>query len=167
MRLILIFLFVFSFHSLIGQDKAILQKQLLQILVDYPNEFKNLTSPGEAIRLKFDISGTNGNSLISKMGGKTYVSAMVSLSGTAEENKKIFEKWVNLLDQINFNGVKMIGAPTCSSNCGEYVVYSKKWAFDSNRDDLDHKYLPFKIRLEMLDVEGVYTVGMHIGEVDE
>jgi len=164
MRAILILILTISIHPLFAQDKGTLQKQLVQILSDYPNQFKNLEDSEKAKKLKFRLSGTIGNGII--MGSnKLYISSSLPVPKSEEEAKTLFQKWVDLIDQVSFNGMKMIGT-LCTSSCGDYVIHSKKWAFDSNRADLDSRYLPFKISVEVLNFEGAFAASILIGEID-
>jgi hypothetical protein len=104
--------------------------------------------------LKFKLSGTTDNGFI--MGDdKVYISFRLPTITTTKEAKELFDKWVQVLDKINFNGVKMLGT-LCENNCGEYVVYSKVWAFDDKRKDLSPLYYPFKISLESMNIEAIW-----------
>ena len=114
-RLVFLFL-VISFRSN-AQDPALLQKQLVQIMSDFTNKFENLKDSQNPLYLKFKLSGTTDNGFI--MGDdKVYISFRLPTITTTKEAKELFDKWVQVLDKINFNGVKMLGTP-CENNCGE------------------------------------------------
>lgn len=159
----LIFLFiVISFRSN-AQDPALLQKQLVQIMSDFTNKFENLKDSQNPLHLKFKLSGTTDNGYI--MGSdKVYISFRLPTITTTKEAKDQFDKWVAALDKINFNGVKMLGT-SCENNCGEYVLYSKVWAFDDKRKDLSPLYFPFKISLESMNIEGIPAMSLFIGNI--
>lgn len=160
-RLVFLFL-VISFRSN-AQDHALLQKQLVQIMSDFTNKFENLKDSQNPLYLKFKLSGTTDNGFI--MGDdKVYISFRLPTITTTKEAKELFDKWVQVLDKINFNGVKMLGTP-CENNCGEYVVYSKVWAFDDKRKDLSPLYYPFKISLESMNIEGILAISLFIGNI--
>ncbi|HNA18386.1 MAG TPA: hypothetical protein PK023_00435 [Chitinophagaceae bacterium] len=160
-RLVFLFL-VISFRSN-AQDPALLQKQLVQIMSDFTNKFENLKDSQNPLYLKFKLSGTTDNGFI--MGDdKVYISFRLPTITTTKEAKELFDKWVQVLDKINFNGVKMLGT-LCENNCGEYVVYSKVWAFDDKRKDLSPLYYPFKISLESMNIEGILAISLFIGNI--
>lgn len=162
MRIAFLLFFVFLFRPAFAQDKAVLENQLLQILNDYTNKFKNLKYPSDTFRLKFRLNGTTEKGFFL---GKNndLISIALGSPKSSDEAKLLFNKWVSLINQIDFNGVKMIGIP-CSNSCGDYVEYSEEWGFDKKRKDLDLRYFSFTIKIEVINYLGAYDVSMFIGK---
>ncbi len=142
-----------------------MKKHLLQILIDYPNEFKNLENVESPHKLKFRISGTTDNGIIMGSGSKVYISSSLPLPKSSEEAKTLFQKWTELIDQNDFNGVKMAGI-SCPSPCDEFTLYSRTWSFDKSRTDLDKKYFPFKIVVQVIRIEESFAAAILIGDVE-
>ncbi|MBS1758981.1 MAG: hypothetical protein JST23_02560 [Bacteroidetes bacterium] len=162
MRIAFLLFFVFLFRPAFAQDKTVLANQLLQILNDYTNKFKNLKNPSDTFTLKFKVSGsTDKGFFLGK--NSDLISVGLGHPKSSDEAKWLFNKWVSLINQIDFNGVKMNGIP-CSNSCGDYVEYSEEWSFDKKRKDLDARYFSFTIKIEVINYLGVYGVSMFIGK---
>ncbi|MBK6936595.1 MAG: hypothetical protein IPH18_06705 [Chitinophagaceae bacterium] len=165
MRVILTFFSILLIQSIFAQDKTLLKKHLLQILIDYPNKFKSLEDPANPFTLKFSISGTTNNGIIMGSGSQVYISSSLPLPKSAEDAKTLFQKWTGLIDQIDFNGVKMTGV-SCPSPCDKFTMYSRKWSFDTKRTDLDTKYFPFKIVVQIIKIGESYAAAILIGQLE-
>ena len=144
-----------------SQDKKLLEKQLSEIMIDYPNKFKNLRKPVDSFFLKFQITGTIDDPII--MGDKTnvYISASLGNQRSDAEAKAVFEKWETIINSISLNG-----AALKSSDCvkDKFTIYCKKWKFDNSKNNIAGNYLPFTITINFLKVGDVYAGGLYIGD---
>ena len=161
MRIILIFILSLLSFNVFSQDKNLLQKQLLQLLLDYPNKFKNLEDKNQPFVLKFQISGTEGNALILSDSAEVHVTAYLVTPNSDTEAKELFEKWVVIMDNMNINGAKLKSKDLVA---GKTDIYNRGWYFDNTKNNIDRKYLPFSITIRILKFQGAYAAAMYVGD---
>lgn len=163
MRIFLFLLPLLFVHSVNAQDKKLLEKQMLQIMTDFPNKFKNLTEQ-DGKTLKFNITGTVGNTLVMNYADYDYLTSGLSSIKSEQEAKALFDKWVNLINSLDLNG-----APLKSSDCKEgrdFCYLCRKWKFNDSKFSMDSKYKSFTILLEIALFEGTYAGSLKIGSGD-
>ncbi len=157
-------LFLSAFISLSGfavaQDKNLLQKQLMEIMLDFPNQYRNLKQPKDSFFLKFRISGTTDDAIFMGSGNGTYISAFLSTPQSDEEAKALFEKWSALISSIDFNG-----AVLTSKDCekGKFGVYCRAWKLDNSKNNIDPRYAGYTIKIEVIKIRTSFAAGLKIG----
>jgi hypothetical protein len=143
-----------------AQDQTLLQKQLTDIMVDYPNHFQNLKKDPNSFFLKFQISGAADNAIIMGSGKDAYLSASLGHPKSDAEAKSLFEKWVALLNAISLNG-----AALTSGDCkmDKYGVYCRAWKIDNSENNIAPLYLSFTIRVEIIKISNSFAAALQIG----
>ncbi len=163
MRIFLFLLPLLFVHSIYAQDKKLLEKQIIQIITEFPNKFSNLTEQ-DGITLKFNITGTVGNTLVMNYPNYYYLTSSLSSIKSEQEAKGLFDRWVNLINSLDLNG-----APLKSFNCKvgrDFSYICRKWKFDDSKFSMDSRYKPFTILLEIALFEGFYAGSLKIGSGD-
>lgn len=161
MRTFLFLILTFLFQKAFTQDKNLLQKQLLEIMIDYPNKFKNLKKDLDTFHLKFRISGTTDEALILTFDKKTHLVSFLSVPRSDEEAKVLFDKWVALINTITLNGAKLTAQECVSVN----LLYCKKWRIDNSKNNIDPTYLPFTIQVSVLKFQSAFAASLKIGDL--
>lgn len=144
------------------QDKTLLQKQMVQIMLDYPNKFKNLEKPDEPFVLKFHISGTDGNAMILGENKQAYISAFLGNPESDADAKELFNNWITLINSITLNG-----ATLTSKDCepGLYGIHCKEWKIDNSKNNIDKTYLPFTIEVSVIKFQNAFAASLKIGDL--
>ena len=162
MRIAFILIFSLLVCKSFSQDKKLLQKQLTDIMIDYPNKFKNLKNKKDSFYLKFQISGTTDTAMVLTFDKKTYISALLSTPRSDEEAKSLFDKWTNLISSITLNGVKLI-PKECSK--GKWRVFCNEWTLDNSKNNIAPLFLPFKIEVEVIKINSSLAAGLKIRDL--
>jgi hypothetical protein len=159
MRLFILSALISFSASAMAQDKKLLEKQMLEIMMDYPHAFSNLKTDEHSIFLKFRISGT-GDAMVLGKGKDTYITTMLGFPKSEAEAKSLFDKWVALIGSITLNGAQL--AP---DNCkpAKDELYCRQWKIDNARHNIDPLYLPFTIMVEVVKVMNTYGASLKIG----
>lgn len=143
-----------------AQDKSLLQKQLMEIMLDFPNQFKNLKQPKDSFFLKFRISGTTDDAILMGSGNGTYISAFLSTPRSDEEAKALFEKWSVLISSIDFNGA-VLAAKHCEKS--KFGLYCREWKLDNSKNNIDSRYAGFTIKVDVVKIQTSFAAALKIG----
>jgi len=146
-------------------DKNILEEQLVQVLNDFPNHFKNLKET-DSIHSKISLIGTDNRILFHEGGNSYYLSVGLLPIDTKSEANLTFYNWVGLINSLYLNGVKLK-----SSNCNfnrDFSYLCKKWNYVPGIDAymFDSRYKSFTIVLEILLIGNDYAGILKIGSGD-
>lgn len=161
MKPILTLIFLFSFQCLFAQDKAKLQKQVIDIMTDYPTHFKNIRARDDSFHLKFEISGTD-DPMVLHFHHSYYIAAQMPTPASETEAKNLFDKWVILIQSLDLNGAKLKAFP-CTPD--EYSVYCKQWQFDNTNHNIAPDYQHFTIQVEIIKFNSSYAATLKLGDL--
>ncbi len=134
----------------------------MEIMLDFPNQFRNLKQPKDSFFLKFRISGTTDDPIVMGAGKGTYISAFLSTPQTDEEAKTLFEKWSALISSIDFNGA-VLTAKDCKKD--KYGVYCRAWKLDNSKNNIDPRYVDFTIEIDIIKIRTAFAAGLKIGNL--
>ncbi|HYO23241.1 MAG TPA: hypothetical protein VER36_12615 [Flavisolibacter sp.] len=161
MRFVFFLLAMFFFHNAFSQDKKLLDKQLLQLLLAYPNKFRDIKKNG--VQYEFHLTG-GGQAGVQLRGDTNTVSMTVPIEfcRSASAANEIFEKWTKLLDEVSFNGAKL-SATSCKEP-GEFTTKCRIWKLDNSGGQIDKKYCNFSLTLGILHYGTSHYVHLQIGD---
>ena len=162
MRYLFIFLASILFISAKSQDKALLKKQLMQLLIAYPNKFRDIKSDG--FTYDFNLTGSVKAATKQLRNDTSTVSMAIRLSkgSTEAEANSMFDKWSNLFDATDFNGAKMVSKDLKGD--GKLYLKSRVWKLDNSSNRIDAKYANFSITLEIMKIGQTYFSNLSIGD---
>ncbi len=160
MRKLFLAVLIFLSGLAVAQDKDLLQKQLMEIMLDFPNQFKNLLQPKDSVYSKFRISGTTGDVIALGSGNDRYLVAFLSTPRSDEDAKSLFEKWSALISSIDFNGARLT-AKVCEKS--KDIIYCRTWKLDNSENNIDPRYTGFTIMVDVLKIQNAFAASLKIG----
>lgn len=160
MRILFLLCCILFSAALYAQDLSKLQKEMRDLLADYPYKFVHFKQTDSPINLNMNIEGTT-KPMILHTDGKTYISASLPTTESEGAAKRLFDKWVSIINSLNLTSATLISTD-CTTD--EYTVYCKQWKFDNYIYLIDPRYIPFTIAIEMIKYESIYSAVLKIGD---
>lgn len=163
MKRFVLLLLVCSVQSSFAQDKAILQKQLTDIMIDFPNKFRNLRDMKDSFLMKTIITGTTDHGIMmidEKKPSWGYITAPLPIPRSDKQAQELFEKWVEMISAITLNGATLAGK---KCDPGLYGLYCYQWNIDNSKNNIATAYIPFKIEVSVIKVGGAIAADLKIG----
>lgn len=147
------------------EKKKILEEQVLQILNDFPNRFKNLKE-ADGITSKISLIGTNDRISFYEVENNFFLSAGLMPVRSKSQASLMFYKWVSLINSLYLKGTKL-HSTVCSPG-RELSYLCNKWNYVPGLDPyfLNPSYKSFTIVLEILLIGGDYTGVLKFGNGD-
>ena len=162
MRYVFILLALLFFVHAPAQDKTVLKKQMMELLLAYPNKFRDIKNDGFAY--EFKLTGTTGETSKQLRGDTLTASISIKLArgGTEEETNAVYNKWSDLIDNVDFNGARLTGKNKTGDS--KFSSKSKIWKLDNSSANIDRKYLGFSVSLEVLKIGSTYHPFLVVGD---
>ena len=165
LKYLLIILIMLISVSVFSQDKKVFEKQVTDLLKDFPNKYKNLRSK-DSFTLKFGISGTaDEEPFIMDGTNGVYTSSSLGFLDKKEDAKSWFDDWVTMISSLTPNGFKL-KAEDCPTGGQMNVTFCKKWKLDNSKNNVPIKYQAFGIHVTYTYTGTSYLGYLYIGDVE-
>ncbi|HQU56127.1 MAG: hypothetical protein R2796_06545 [Chitinophagaceae bacterium] len=164
MKYFLFFLLVIVVEKSIAQDKILLQKQLTEIMIDFPNKFKTLRDKKDSFQLKMRIEGTTDRGFMMINEQNThwgYITSQLPIPHSTVQAKDLFDKWVEMINSITLNGAALRGEK-CEP--GLYGLYCYRWHFDNTKKNIAQAWRDFTIQISVLKINDDFAADLKIGD---
>lgn len=163
MRIIIFTILLLSSFQTFAQEKKLLEKQLTDLLKDYPNNYRNQRNPKDTFFLKFEISGTYDPPII--MDGKSgvYTSSSLGFLDKEADAKSWFDDWVEMLSSLTLNGYKL-KKEECTG--GKLTKYCKRWVLDNSNNNIPAKFRSFSLELQYSSAGKSFLGTLYVGSTD-